>query len=56
MSSTVTTKPALRPLYIRLNDADNVAIVVNDFGLPAGTEFACGLKLRDYVPQGHRSP
>jgi galactarate dehydratase len=42
------------PRYIRLGSADNVAIVVNDFGLPAGTRFACGLTLRDRVPQGHK--
>ena len=54
MSSILAAKPALRPLYIRMTDADNVAIVVNDFGLPAGTEFADGLTLLDYVPQGHK--
>lgn len=54
MSSIITKKPALRPLTIRMNDADNVAIVVNDFGLPAGTVFADGLTLLDYVPQGHK--
>ena len=42
------------PRYIRLDSADNVAIVVNDFGLPAGTSFACGLTLRELVPQGHK--
>ena len=30
---------AARPLYIRMHDADNVAIVVNDGGLPAGAVF-----------------
>src|SRR5258705_10803752 len=45
---------ALEPPYIRLDGDDNVAIVVNDFGLPAGTQFPCGLKLVDYVPQGHK--
>ena len=34
------------PRYIKLNPRDNVAIVVNDFGLPAGSKFACGLTLR----------
>ncbi len=42
------------PRYIRLDSADNVAIVVNDFGLPAGTSFDCGLTLRERVPQGHK--
>src|SRR5580704_9789165 len=43
------------PRYIKLNARDNVAIVVNDFGLPAGTRFACGLELRAFVPQGHKT-
>src|ERR1700758_519875 len=42
------------PRYIKLNARDNVAIVVNDFGLPAGSTFACGLTLRAFVPQGHK--
>jgi len=42
------------PRYIRLHDADNVAIVANSFGLPAGTRFPCGLELRERVPQGHK--
>lgn len=33
---------------------DNVAIVVNDGGLPAGTVFPDGLVLADAVPQGHK--
>jgi galactarate dehydratase len=33
---------------------DNVAIVVNDTGLPAGTLLPGGLVLRDQVPQGHK--
>jgi galactarate dehydratase len=44
----------LKPLYIRISDQDNVAIVVNDGGLPAGTVFDCGLTLRTAVPQGHK--
>jgi galactarate dehydratase len=43
------------PRYIKLNARDNVAIVVNDFGLPAGTRFPCGLMLRAFVPQGHKT-
>lgn len=42
------------PRTIRLHPSDNVAIVVNDFGLPAGTRFADGLELKDAVPQGHK--
>ncbi|MDF2724969.1 MAG: galactarate dehydratase, partial [Paenibacillus sp.] len=42
------------PLYIKLNDKDNVAIIVNTGGLPKGTQFACGLELVEQVPQGHK--
>ncbi|MFP5393969.1 MAG: galactarate dehydratase [Gammaproteobacteria bacterium] len=48
---TDTTKT---PLYIRMHPNDNVAIVVNDGGLPAGTVFPDGLVLVDNVPQGHK--
>jgi len=44
-----------QPRYIKLNARDNVAIVVNDFGLPAGSRFPCGLTLRAFVPQGHKT-
>src|SRR5262249_57858247 len=43
------------PRYIKLNARDNVAIVVNDFGLPKGSRFPCGLELRAFVPQGHKT-
>ncbi|HKM65348.1 MAG TPA: galactarate dehydratase [Acidisphaera sp.] len=42
------------PLFIRIRDDDNVAIVVNSGGLPAGTTFPDGLTLREHVPQGHK--
>ncbi|MEB2547636.1 galactarate dehydratase [Burkholderia gladioli] len=42
------------PLYIRVHPDDNVAIVVNDGGLPAGAQFADGLTLCEGVPQGHK--
>src|SRR5581483_2177420 len=52
---TVMVKPeAETPRYIRLKDDDNVAIIVNAFGLPAGTKFPDGLTLKDFVPQGHK--
>jgi len=44
-----------QPRYIKLNEHDNVAIVVNDFGLPAGSRFPCGLELKSFVPQGHKT-
>ncbi len=48
------SRSAGQPLYIRMHDADNVAIVANDGGLPAGTTFPCGLQLVEAVPQGHK--
>jgi len=42
------------PLYIQVHERDNVAIVVNANGLPAGTAFPSGLTLRERVPQGHK--
>ncbi len=42
------------PLFITMHPADNVAIVVNDGGLPAGAVFANGLRLVQAVPQGHK--
>ncbi|HEY8049071.1 MAG TPA: galactarate dehydratase, partial [Ramlibacter sp.] len=42
------------PRRIRMHERDNVAIVVNDGGLDAGTTFADGLVLRERVPQGHK--
>ena len=37
-----------------MHENDNVAIVVNDGGLPAGARFPNGLELREKVPQGHK--
>ena len=42
------------PLFIRVSDQDNVAIVANSGGLPAGAKFPDGLVLRERVPQGHK--
>jgi len=42
------------PLTITMHERDNVAIVANDGGLPAGTVLPSGLRLRDKVPQGHK--
>jgi galactarate dehydratase len=44
----------LVPRTIRMQPSDNVAIVANDGGLPAGTVFADGLMLVEGVPQGHK--
>jgi galactarate dehydratase len=37
-----------------MHENDNVAIVANTGGLPAGAVFSNGLKLREKVPQGHK--
>jgi galactarate dehydratase len=37
-----------------MHERDNVAIVANDGGLPAGTVFGSGLVLREKVPQAHK--
>ncbi len=42
------------PLTITMHAADNVAIVANDGGLPAGTVLPGGLVLLDQVPQAHK--
>ena len=49
-----SNEKSVMPRYIRVHDADNVAIVVNSGGLPAGTTFSDGLTLREHVPQGHK--
>ncbi|UGQ45587.1 galactarate dehydratase [Massilia endophytica] len=42
------------PRRILMHANDNVAIVVNDGGLPAGSVFEDGLTLVEGVPQGHK--
>ena len=42
------------PLYIRMRDEDNVAIVANRGGLHPGAVFADGLQLIEQIPQGHK--
>jgi galactarate dehydratase len=42
------------PLTIRMHERDNVAIVANEGGLPAGAVLPSGLTLREPVPQGHK--
>jgi galactarate dehydratase len=42
------------PRLIRMHANDNVAIVANEFGLPAGSKAPDGLRLRERIPQGHK--
>jgi len=48
------TNKIAAPLYITMDERDNVAIVVNDGGLPADTVFPSGLKLVEKIPQAHK--
>ncbi|MDT7838195.1 galactarate dehydratase [Aquabacterium sp. OR-4] len=50
----MTGAPRKAPLRIVMDARDNVAIVANDGGLPAGTRFDDGLTLCEQVPQGHK--
>jgi galactarate dehydratase len=43
-----------RPLFIQVHARDNVAIVANPEGLATGTEFSCGLRLAESIPQSHK--
>jgi len=42
------------PRYIRAHARDNVAIIVDPEGAPAGTEFTDGLLLIEHIPQSHK--
>jgi galactarate dehydratase len=46
--------PQAQPRYIRVDARDNVAVVVNRGGLPAGSRFPCGLALAEPVPEAHK--
>ena len=48
------THTSRQPLYIKMHERDNVAIVANDGGLRAGAQFPDGLTLVEAVPQGHK--
>ena len=42
------------PRYLRLHEADNVAVIVNGGGVSAGTAFGDGLRVCDSIPQSHK--
>ena len=46
---------AVEPLCVRVHQRDNVAIIANPEGLPAGTSFPCGLRLTEAIPQAHKT-
>lgn len=52
--SVIPTRSAEQAFYIKVHDTDNVAIIVNNHGLPAGSRFPDGLELIEHIPQGHK--
>jgi galactarate dehydratase len=48
------TETKIRPLYVQVDPRDTVAILVNEGGLPAGTQFESGLTLIEDVPEAHK--
>ncbi|HEY7803945.1 MAG TPA: galactarate dehydratase [Orrella sp.] len=42
------------PVTIQMHPKDNVAVVANDGGLPAGSVLTNGLTLVERIPQGHK--
>ncbi|HTS29604.1 MAG TPA: galactarate dehydratase [Bryobacteraceae bacterium] len=44
----------MSPLYIRVNDRDNVAILVDPEGVAPGTILPAGLVARERIPQSHK--
>jgi len=51
---TVNLELSMQPLYVRVYERDNVAIVANAEGLPAGARFPDGLVLAEAVPQSQK--
>ena len=43
-----------KPRYVQVHPSDNVAIVVNEGGLSAGTVFPSGLTLKEDIPEAHK--
>mgnify|MGYP001552763531 CR=1 FL=1 len=50
----MSSETKLRPLYVQLHGQDTVALIVNEGGLPAGTQFASGLTLIESIPEAHK--
>lgn len=53
-SDTIVKSYSRHAVTIRIHDKDNVAVVVNAEGLPAGTRLDDGTVLPDHVPAGHK--
>lgn len=48
------TLPVLVPVLVQMHPADDVAVVANEGGLPAGTVLPGGLVLQEKLPQAHK--
>lgn len=48
------SKTITRPLSVKVHALDNVAIIVNEGGLPKGTQFDSGLVLTEDIPEAHK--
>ena len=44
----------MKPISIRVHPRDNVAVIVNPEGLPAGAQLADGLRLAEAIPRAHK--
>lgn len=44
----------VNPLYVKVNDKDNTAIIGNNGGLPKGSVLPNGVVLKQLIPQGHK--
>ena len=44
----------MTPLYVRVHEADNVAIIVDPEGAAAGRTSPSGITLREHIPQSHK--
>lgn len=44
----------MTPLYVRVHEADNVAIIVDPEGAASGRKSPAGLVLRETIPQSHK--
>jgi galactarate dehydratase len=50
----MTSNGSSQPLCIRVDPRDNVAIIVNEGGLPAGTRVNDGVVLAEAIPEAHK--
>ncbi len=52
--SIVISTELYKPVLLQVHGSDNVAIVANDSGLPAGLRLPHGITLSETIPQGHK--